>query len=123
MTMRTLLGLLALTGVCLLGCGDKKKDDAKDKSTKKDAAAKKDVNEAAKKPNKSEPVETVQYEPYDAKKWAPDPGQADPNAWNPQDSKAGKVSGAVFNALFRAVTSSDEPYDAEKRQPEPEKQP
>jgi hypothetical protein len=112
MIMRTLFGMFALAGVCLVGCtsDDKKNDDAKDKSTKTEA---KDDNRQPEQIKQPEPVENANYEPYDAKTWRPDPGKADPNAWKPQDSKATKAGSAIFNALKRAVTGSGD--EAEKQ--------
>ena len=122
MSIRTLVGMFALAGVCLIGCGsdDKKKDDAKDT---KDKSAKNEANDNNQKPKKAEPAETVQYEPYDPEEWRPDPGEADPNAWKPQDSKATKAGGAIFNALKRAVTSTGSGSDEPEKQPELKKQP
>ena len=127
MNPRLVLGAFALAGVCLIGCGDdkkkdgEKKDNGKDKTEKKDSAAKNAPKENEGPSKKPEPELPENYVPYVAENWRPDPGQADPSAWKPQDSKATKAGSAIFGAITRAVTSGGD--NVSKDQVEPEKQP
>jgi hypothetical protein len=122
MLVRTLFATVALGCVCMLGCsgepkqdGDKKDAHAKDKvghDADHDAnhGANHDANHdhgATKTPQPTDTAAPVKYEPYDAAKWAPDPGKAKPNAWRPEDSELSKTGESVFNALKKAVKGSE----------------
>ena len=108
MVLRTLFAAMLVGGVFTLGCSSDKKDDEAPQGTPDKNQANADGTDTPKQPAATSTAAREDFGEFSVEKWAPDPGQANPDAWRPEESEIGKATESVFGAFGRALRGGDE---------------
>ena len=105
MFVRTLLAAAVLSCTCLFGCGAGGDNDNEANKSEDEKDVAENANDKKKSAQDSESETNGSGKPFVAEEWAPDPGEGNPDAWKPGESKTG---GSIFKALIKALPGDGE---------------